>query len=611
MMRKETYKHPSKLWLTALLAISVVTGFIFLNFKNVQADNILLNPKTPERKANLAVSYSTYEWWLLSWQSSRVVCQIYVEHEGWPQPEEVKYFCGRHILEDWLNTKPCEFSEEIKSANQCSGYYLHLSSITPGEREIEVDLLPPEIFIDIADCDPEPPENRCEVMPRLHLIANEPLPNEYIIRIQGNIGDDFFSCMGSECTVPLPATGVNGVPVTFWAESSFGDSTDSHTALIRVVPWGDFIAPDVVTRDNPQWYVNILSTQYLRNVESSCSQIWSSFPPVGGPPAWLSSPHHPDALISDNPFYYLAGSLIKQGLVDVSMCTDGGLLPSGYATQCGLENARPIIDEWQNQFNSEIVRVAKETGIPAQLMKNVFSKESQFWPGFSATYQEAGLGHLSDLGADSVLLWNPSFFSQFCPLILDTTVCQRGFGNLDISEQEMLRGALVQKVNAACPNCPQGIDLREANYSISIFARSMLANCEQVGQIIYNTTRRTPGQVSIYEDLWRFTLLNYNAGPGCLSDAIDRTDSSNLSLTWDNVIQHLEPGACQMGILYVNDVSFMPESTPAAVLPQPTSQQIITTPTPAPEEPFQPEPTPIPDDVGYPIPTPTLYNPYP
>jgi len=39
----------------------------------------------------------------------------------------------------------------------------------------------------------------------------------------------------------------------------------------------------------------------------------------------------------------------------------------------------------------------------------------------------------------------------------------------------------VQNVSAACPDCPLGIDLRQANYSISIFARSLLANCEQVG----------------------------------------------------------------------------------------------------------------------------------
>ena len=257
--------------------------------------------------------------------------------------------------------------------------------------------------------------------------------------------------------------------------------------------------------------------------------------------------------------------------------------------------------------------MAQDTGVPAQLLKNIFSRESQFWPGYSANYYEAGLGHLSDLGADTVLLWNPSFFTQFCPLVLDTEVCQKGFGNLDQAEQEMLRGALVQKVNAACPNCPMGIDLTQANFSISIFARSLLANCEQVGQIIYNITRQKAGEVSFYEDLWKFTLVNYNAGPGCLTNAIEQTYNHNLPLTWENVIQFLEP-ACQTSIDYVEDISYMPEiilddATPTATpdvnqAPTPTPQP---TATPTPQS--TPEPTSYPVDDGYPGYVPTQSYP--
>jgi hypothetical protein len=604
-MFKPYLKHTGKLYLTTFLIVSVMVGLI-LSY-NQKADAYSLGSKIPDRQAVITVSYTTYEWWLLTWNTSQLICKVPVEHEGWPEPDEVKLFCGDQIAKDWMATNPCIFSEDVTSAQQCPGLYLHLASVTPGEREIEVTLLPPEVFIDIADCDPQPPENRCETQPRLHLMAVEPLPNEHIISIQGRIGSDFFSCQGSECTVPLPATGNNGVQVTFWADSSFGDSTEIFSAQIRVVPWGDFTAPDGSINDNPHWYVDILSSQYLRKIGSSCSQIWSAFPPIGGPPPWLSSPDHPDALISTEPFYYLAGSLIREGLVDASSCPGGGLQANGVANQCGLELARPSINDWQNQFNAEIVLVSQDSGIPGQLMKNIFSRESQFWPGFAASYNEAGLGHLSDLGADSVLLWNPSFFSQFCPLILDTTVCQRGFGNLDIAEQEMLRGALVQKVNAACPECPMGINLQQANFSISIFARSLLANCEQVGQIIYNTTRQSAGAVSTYEDLWRFTLINYNGGPGCLSNAIQNAYSSGHPLIWSAVIQYLEPGICQMSIDYVNDIAYMPDITTPTATPavQPNIIQITPTPTIPAQSP------PVYGD-GYPLmPTPTALYPYP
>ena len=98
--------------------------------------------------------------------------------------------------------------------------------------------------------------------------------------------------------------------------------------------------------------------------------------------------------------------------------------------------------------------------------------------------------------------------------MLDKQYCELGFGNLGEFEQNLLRGALVKKVNASCPDCSSGIDLTEASYSVKVFAEGMLANCEQVGRIITNLTDFNPGQVSSYEDLWRFTLVNYNAGPG-------------------------------------------------------------------------------------------------
>jgi hypothetical protein len=607
-MVKINLKHNWTLMLVTIIVAGILAGLVFTNPNPVDAYS-LGTTEGPARKAMITVSYTTYEWWLLTWSTSQVVCQVYIEHEGWPVAEEVQYYCGDQVLEDWLNTTPCVFDNDLTEAEQCPGLYLYQVSVTPGTREIEVDLQPPEVFVDIADCNPQPPENRCETFPSLHLVGEEPLPNESIINIQGYIGAEPFNCEGGDCTVPLPATGVAGVPVTFWAESSFGDSSETFSAQVRVIPWGDFVAPDVQTDDSPQWYVDILSTQYLGEIESTCSQIWSAFPPVGGPPAWLSSPEYPDALVSNQPYYYLAGTLINQGQVDVSECPDGGMQTDRVASQCGLEKSRDLINEWQNQFDTEIIQVANDTGVPAQLMKNVFSRESQFWPGFSANYNEAGLGHLSDLGADTVLLWNPSFFSQFCPLVLDTEICQKGFGNLDLTEQEMLRGALVQKVNAACPECPLGIDLRQANFSISIFARSLLANCEQVGQIIYNTARVPAGEATFYEDLWRFTLVNYNAGPGCLTNAIQEAYNSRVPLTWDNVIQFLEP-ACQTSIDYVNDIAFMPDT---AVDTVEVTQPPTPSPTPSPTPTVTPTPTQIPtsteestpdDGGGYPYPYP-------
>ena len=218
-----------------------------------------------------------------------------------------------------------------------------------------------------------------------------------------------------------------------------------------------------------------------------------------------------------------------------------------------MEAAREAVRSWQNQFDNVILTVARETGVPAHLLKNMFAIESQFWPGIS-NINDIGLGQLTVKGADTALLWNPPFFRQFCPLVMDSAECGKGYIYLNEEQQKYLRLALIDSVNATCETCPLGIDLERANFSIGVFAHAMLANCEQAGQLVKNVTGSVAGNVASYEDLWKFTLVNYNAGPGCLGNALDATDGAGEALTWENVFPKLEP-ACQGEIHYVNSIS--------------------------------------------------------
>ena len=260
---------------------------------------------------------------------------------------------------------------------------------------------------------------------------------------------------------------------------------------------------------------------------------------------------------TDIPYNYLAGRLIAQGVVDASSCQGGGLLPNGYADACGLELALPKVQEWQNQFDASIIQVANSTGVPGQLIKNLFAQESQFWPGAFKDPKEFGLGQLTDNGAETILLWNPSFFSQFCPLVLDEKACQRGYIYLSKEYQAILRGALALEAKADCPECEAGIDLTNANFSIKLFAETLLANCEQVAQIVYNATSLTPGEVSSYEDLWRFTIANYHVGPGCLSYAMYIAWTARAEMDWQHISSYLTK-PCQSVIPYVEKVTSLP-----------------------------------------------------
>jgi hypothetical protein len=306
--------------------------------------------------------------------------------------------------------------------------------------------------------------------------------------------------------------------------------------------------------DQASWYVDVLSSQWQGVRNASCSVTWDSFPPVGGPPPWLGTPRDAADLSSDIPYNYLSANLILQGAVDARACPDAGLLPDGSANACGQEAARPAVDQWQNQFDELIIHTAEDTGVPAQLLKNLFARESQFWPGIFKASADAGLGQLTENGADTTLLWNPSFFGSYCPLVLQADSCVAGYVHLKKDQQQLLRQALVSSVNASCDNCALGIDLSRADFSVGVFAHTLLASCDQTAQVIHNTVNQSPGDVASYEDLWKLTLVNYNAGPGCLSLVVNDAWSADHSLTWDTLSTHFT-GTCGGAKDYVDDIS--------------------------------------------------------
>ena len=502
------------------------------------------DPPGPDRFSVTTVDYTKYTWWMLDWGKTDPECVIEIDHEGMPTPGDVYVDCGEDLYTIWLEQKPCsEFDVTL-----CDGVYFVLVDSQPAQKEISTKLPAPVVKVEIENCEPvyTSSTNICETEPILVLTGVEPVPGYNIIGIEGLYENQAFNC-GPICRLKLPVTGEEGRTIQFWAYSSYGDSSDTFSAIVRVAE------TNAGDPDHSYWYVDVLSSQWVGVPVASCVQTWEVLPPVGGPPAWLSTPTQSEQLGTEIPYNYLAANLIKNNVVDASFCEDNGLLPDGGANNCGMEAARPAVTEWQNQFDSLILNVAKESGVPAHLLKNLFAKESQFWPGIG-NKKDVGLGQLTEHGADTTLLWNPPFFYQFCPLVMDSAECSKGYLHLDEEQQVYVRQALIAAVNASCENCPLGIDVDRANFSIGVFAHTLLANCEQAGQLVKNVSGQTAGKASTYEDLWKFTLVNYNAGPGCLGDALQATDDENLELTWENVSSQLTP-ACVGAVDYVNDIS--------------------------------------------------------
>jgi len=583
--------------LTALLVFMLGLGILGAHPAPLRALAAPTDPPGPDRYKVVTVNYIQYEWWLTKWEDNSVVCQIFVEHEGVPDVNEVFKSCGSKIYDDWAkSSEPC--SDGALQADKCKGYYFQLVSSKPAQKQIGVALPPPQVWITLKDCTPHP-AGGCEGKPALLLTAEEPLPNERILQIEGTVDGQPFHCDGNSCDFELYVTKPEGATMEFWAYSSYGDSSEKFEARIRITsetPPGETTAT---------WYVNVLSTQWKGDVSLSCAQQWQSFPPATGMPAWLTTPNSSQELASDLPYAYLAGNLIYQGIVDASTCSDGGLLPNGAASPCGMSRAREKVTEWQNLYDTLILRVAVDTGIPASLLKSMFSRESQLWPGLYHNVEEAGLGQLTEDGADTTLLWNVDFYKEFCPLVLYQSTCEKSYIQLNEAHQETLRAALVQSVNLACSTCSAGLDLTKLDFSVQVFGQSLLASCSQTGQVIRNATGKVPGSIAAYPDLWKFTLVNYNAGPGCLTDAVSAASGAGEDITWENVSRYLSP-ACQGAIRYVDDIS----SLVALPTPIPTATPIYVGPTPTPTfTPIHVGPTPTATFTAIylgPSPTPTV-----
>jgi len=525
-------------YLPALISI-----FLIVSFRPI-VGRAAEDGSKPERKAPVVVQYTRYTWWLIRWADNQIYCTVYTAEEGLPTPDDIYTSCGKTIYDLWAATPACN-----KDAVDCAGVYLHLVGKELAERTIMVDLPPAVVYLSLGNCPYPTSNNLCNAPPILVLTGEEPIPGQQITAIHGFIDGVPFNCAGSSCELNLLPTPLNGAWMDFWADSSFGDSSETFHARLRVVESG--VSADPAARG---WYVDVLSSQWQGRPAPVCAQMWDTFLPVGEPPNWLSTPPIAEFLATENAYYYLAGRLIAQNMVDVTPCSSGGLQSNGYADECGLQAAMSQIRAWQNRFDPQILQVAQETSLPAQLMKNILAQESQFWPGAFKDPKEFGLGQITDSGAETILIWDTRFFFQFCPTVLDAGVCEKGYVYLQPENQKLIRGALASQARADCPDCDTGVSLENANQSISLFAHSLIANCAQVSRIVFNATSQPPSVVSDYESLWRLTAANYHVGPGCVSYAVFNAAARVEPISWANVSKYFTP-ACQSALEYVDNVT--------------------------------------------------------
>ena len=247
----------------------------------------------PNRKTIIQVDAIEYYWWLVYWSDNTVVCAITIDHEDKPSYADVLNDCGAAIYDKWLHTPACIGSETGTALQACKGMYLHNTGSQPVSKEMEIDLAPAVIWVEISGCTYDQETGICTGSPSLLFKGEETLPNESITAIHVSLNNEEFNCDTNECTVTLSPTSEKGVPFTFWGDSSYGDSTVLYEGLVRAVP-----VPNTTGEENPltSYYVDILSPQWKTGASASCADIWQVFPEIGDPPAWLDTPNEASGL---------------------------------------------------------------------------------------------------------------------------------------------------------------------------------------------------------------------------------------------------------------------------------------------------------------------------
>jgi hypothetical protein len=260
---------------------------------------------------------------------------------------------------------------------------------------------------------------------------------------------------------------------------------------------------------------------------------------------WVYVPDLADQLHTEENYFFLAGRLIIDKIVDASACPAGGLALSHYANACGMAAAKPAVIFIQNMLNESILQAWKDSAVPPVLLKQLIRIESQFWPS-QHDLTHFGFGHITEMGMLNALDWNRALYAKFCPAS-SGGVC---------AIKESIAYQILTSLVSTCVSCKYGIDPVSANRSVDILAQVLLGYCYQTEQMVYNATGWNPGLVVNYATIWKLALMNYNAGPGCVYSAIAKAFKvTEGPVRWPDIVAHTSGAQCLRGLYYAESIT--------------------------------------------------------
>ena len=175
----------------------------------------------------------------------------------------------------------CEWKRKPGSACGDATYSYKLGTISE-VVEKTINLPPAAISSSLQNCNSN--NGWCNTLPTLTLNGSEPLAGYNILAVEGSLNGQTFACSGSSCDVPL-SEGNNDL--TFWALSSYGDSSEMGSLSAKVDAMSPNVGLDVIGSNGTNtWYVS--STTVTAIGSDSTSGLSSVLLSVNGG-AWTAS----------------------------------------------------------------------------------------------------------------------------------------------------------------------------------------------------------------------------------------------------------------------------------------------------------------------------------
>jgi hypothetical protein len=497
--------------LRILAACLCALGVLFLPKISSSAEN-------DPRQVVVEKSYLASHWQLARWHTGQTVCDVYSRLDGPPAAEEVVHFCGKSTYQEWFTTPSC-------NGVDCSGLMLRFMGRGMHVYQELVKLPRISFRTTLVDCNPG---QVCAARPRLMIKANEPVEGQRITTLYLRTANRMWMYEGDHSLFELPLTDEQGEWLDYWAVSDLGDESERMRIRFR----------SVALNEDSGFQVDLLGKEWSAFAPSG-SITWNLFPPLDDSLSKvLEKPLNAGYLATTNRYVYLAGQLIRSGIVNAASCPSFGLLPNGAANACGEQASANQVLEWQNRYDEHIFAAAQRHNIPPRVLKGVIAQESQFWPAYGKPY-ELGLGMLTENGLDLLLTWNTDYYLDICLRTYTELICSPGYSGLKEDQQIVLRGALLRSIGTE----------RE----FDLLAATMAASAAQMDQVVRNTLLYPPGDVTTYEDMWKLTIGNYYAGSGCSGAALKVIAENDSSVTWEEVTRNMW-GDCENAAMYVDRV---------------------------------------------------------